>query len=139
MSKIKNNEYFLTTHSSRLMTAVILVGHGSKQKGFDAPLKKVAKDLVGRKRFASVTCAYLGSCPPSLEEAMEAWVKKGVKEIRVMPYFVLSGMHVTQDIPQIIRKARKKYSRRVKIRLCPYLGYHEKITQVVEERISQAR
>lgn len=88
--------------------------------------------------FREVTCAYLEINPPSIPEALLRAVRRGARDIRVLPYFVLAGNHVREDIPRIVRFEARRWKRKAKIRLCPYLGYHEKIVSVVKERIQHA-
>jgi len=57
----------------------------------------------------------------------------------VLPYFLLMGVHIKEDIPKIVRLLRRKYRAKIKIILCPYLGYHEKIVSVVSQRLGEGR
>lgn len=88
--------------------------------------------------FREVTCAYLEINPPSIPQALQGAVRRGARDIRVLPYFVLAGNHVRKDIPHIVRVEARRWRRKAKIRLCPYLGYHEKIVSIVKERIQHA-
>jgi len=115
------------------------VGHGSRERGFQAAMLKVASSLRRQKEFAGVTCAYLEIASPGIREAIDGWAAKKAAEVRVLPYFVLSGRHVKSHIPEIIAEARKKYGRSMKIILCPYLGYDEKIVSLAKRRILEGR
>ena len=117
--------------------ALIIVGHGSRLRGFQAAMEKVARNFRADKSFGLVLCAYLEITPPSIPDAIDLCLKKGAREIFVLPYFLLTGRHVTEDIPKIVSAARKKHGRKVRIKLCSYLGYHEKIVEVARERIHQ--
>ena len=117
------------------MPSVVLIGHGSKARGFDAAMRKVARALKRQGRYREVTCAFLEVASPSIPEAVRDCVLNGAREVRILPYFVLTGKHVTRDIPLIVSEAVKKHRGRSRIVLCPYLGYHEKIVSVVQERI----
>jgi sirohydrochlorin ferrochelatase len=111
--------------------SVILVGHGSKLRGFDWAMKRVAKSLK-KGPFACVICAYLEITKPSIPQA----VKKALRfssEVRLVPYFLLSGRHINEHIPQIAADERKKWPK-AKIVLRPYLGFDERIADVVKER-----
>ena len=119
-----------------LRRAVILIGHGSKMKGFQSSMARVARELRQDKRFGRVVCAYLEITPPSISSAIDDCAARGADEISLLPYFVLSGMHVRKDIPRIIAQARRRHARKVKIKLCPSLGYHKKIVDVVKERLA---
>ena len=120
-------------------TAVLIVGHGSRIKGFEETMEKAAFALKREGRFFMVRCAYLEITTPSLFTAIRQCVKKGACEVRVLPYFLLMGNHVKSDIPRIVADARKKYRGQAKILLSPYLGFHEKIVAVIRERLKQAR
>ena len=121
----------------RYKTAVVIVGHGSKMKGFQRAMEKVARQLSRRRAFDFVSCAYLEITPPSIERAVDSLARRGATTILVLPYFLLMGVHIQEDIPEIIRSIRGKYRGKVKIILCPYLGYHEKIVSVVSQRLSE--
>lgn len=120
-------------------TAVLIVGHGSRIKGFEKTMKKAVAALKREGRFLMVQCAYLEISSPSLSAAIEQCVKKGAREVRVLPYFLLMGNHVKFDIPRIVAEAKKKYRGQAKILVSPYLGFHEKIVAVINERLKQAR
>ncbi|MBI3251964.1 MAG: CbiX/SirB N-terminal domain-containing protein [Candidatus Omnitrophica bacterium] len=121
-----------------MKAAVLLVGHGSLTKGFDAAMKKVARDLRKSGRFGAVGCAYLEITRPLIPAGIDRLIRKGVADIVVLPYFVLSGKHVTRHIPEIVNRLGKKYKNKVKIRLAPYLGYDGGIVAAVKRRIREA-
>ena len=113
---------------------MVLVGHGSKAAHFDGAMKRVASRLR-RGPYHLVRCAYLEITSPSIPEAVREAVEKGAREVRVLPYFVLSGRHIRQDIPQIVSAEKKRWRGRTRIVLCPYLGYDERIVGVVRDRL----
>lgn len=119
-----------------LRTSVVIVGHGSKMRGFEAPMKKVARDLFKSGRYRQVIPAYLEITPPSIAEAIKNCVKNGALRVKVLPYFLLLGGHVTQDIPSIVALEKKKYASQAAVQLCPYLGYDPKISAVAKKRLA---
>ena len=102
-------------------------------------MEKVARRIKKGGGYFFVGCAYLEITPPSIGEAIEGCARKGADRIFILPYFLLKGRHTQSDIPRIVRQARKKYSGKVKVHLCQYLGYHEKIVEVVRKRIRETR
>lgn len=46
---------------------------------------------------------------PSLPEAIDEMVAKGVLQITVIPVFLAVGSHVRQDLPRLLEQARQKY------------------------------
>ena len=119
--------------------ALVIVGHGSREKGFQAAMDRVAREVKARGEFAIVLCAYLKAMRPALAEAIESCAAKGAAEVRVLPYFLSTGRHVTADIPRLVAEARERHRGKLKIRLCPYLGFHQRIVSVVLERARRAK
>lgn len=122
-----------------LRISVVIVGHGSKARGFEAPMKKVALDLSRSGRYREVIPAYLEITSPSIAEAIGTCVKHGASRVKVLPYFLLLGAHVTEDIPLIVASEKKKHASQAVVELCPYLGYDAKISAVAEKRLKSGR
>lgn len=123
------------------MENIILIGHGSP--------KREANNLehIGRLLHSAihpgcskgcVKVAYLQFAEPGIADAIKECIHGGAKRIIIHPYFLSSGMHVTKDIPEIIRKAKDMYPDTEFVYTEP-LGIHEKLVQVVLERIKEAR
>ena len=102
-------------------------------------MQKVAARIRKEEHFSNVLCAYLEIASPSIQEAIQFCVEKKSKEIRILPYFVLTGRHVRSHIPEIANEARKKYGNSVKIVLCPYLGYDDNIVILAKKRILEGK
>jgi sirohydrochlorin ferrochelatase len=117
--------------------AALLVGHGSRRKGFQTAMEKVARDLRLEGSFDAVVCAYLEIARPSIPAAVETLAARGVSEIRLVPYFVQLGKHVQEDIPAIVEWANEKFAGRTRVVLCPYLGYDESLAALVSKRLSE--
>jgi precorrin-8X/cobalt-precorrin-8 methylmutase len=64
-------------------------------------------------------------------------VEHGIKKIILHPFFLSPGMHVTKDIPELIEEARGLYPG-VEFIYTEPLGIHEKLANIVMERISAA-
>ncbi len=119
--------------------AIVLVGHGSGLKGFEAPMKKVAAKLREKDGRRLVFCSYLKGVTPSVEEQVSRAVRRGANAIYVVPYFLLIGNHVRHDIPRMVRRVRSKWRGKARVILCPFLGYDPAIATVVEKRLKAAR
>jgi precorrin-8X/cobalt-precorrin-8 methylmutase len=122
------------------MENIILIGHGSPRKD--------ANNLehIGRLLHAAihpccekncVKVAYLQFAYPYIADAIKECVLSGAKKIIIHPYFLSSGMHVTKDIPEIIKEAKDMYPD-IEFVYTEPLGIHEKLMQVVMERIYDA-
>jgi sirohydrochlorin cobaltochelatase len=57
----------------------------------------------------------------------------GVKTIRVVPVFLLQGVHVMEDIPEEIHQAQQALPE-LTIEICPHLGSHPYLKQVLYKK-----
>jgi precorrin-8X/cobalt-precorrin-8 methylmutase len=74
---------------------------------------------------------------PTLEEAVESLALRGVEQIVIMPYFLFSGRHITNDIPQLVEKLKGIYPE-VQFIMAKPLGLEEYFIGHVAERIEEA-
>jgi precorrin-8X/cobalt-precorrin-8 methylmutase len=81
-----------------------------------------------------VKVAYLQFAAPDIMGAITECVEGGADRIILHPYFLSSGMHVTEDIPAIIKEAQGIYPG-IEFLYTDPLGMHEGLVQVVMERI----
>lgn len=122
------------------MESIILIGHGSPKK--DANNIETMGRLLHRMIHPDcskgcVRVAYLQFAKPVLSDTIKESVLNGAKKIIIHPYFLISGMHVTKDIPEMIKEAKRMYPD-VEFIYTEPLGIHEKLVQVIAERIKTA-
>ncbi len=120
--------------------SILLMGHGSPKKDANK-LDHVAKMLHGMLHAECtddcVRVAYLQFAEPGIMDAIGECARGGAKKIILHPFFLSAGMHVTRDIPEMIEEARRIYPE-VEFIYTEPLGTHEKLAQIVVERISAA-
>jgi len=120
--------------------SILLLGHGSPKQDANN-LDKVA--LMLHRMFhpgCADTCvgvAYMEFASPKIPDAIKNAVDRGAKKVILHPFFLSSGVHVTKDIPEMIEQSRALYPG-VKFIYTEPLGIHEKLAQIVLERISAA-
>jgi precorrin-8X/cobalt-precorrin-8 methylmutase len=122
------------------MESIILVGHGSPKK--DANRLGIIADMLHRTLHPGcagecVRVAYMEFAEPSIPEALDSEARRGVKKIIIHPFFLNAGVHVTKDIPEMISDAETRHPG-VEFVYTEPLGVHEKLVQVVIERIHGA-
>ena len=78
------------------MTAIILLGHGSRRVEANRALETVAQDLRDLLGGVWVEPAFLQMAPPSLSTAVGDCVQAGADRIVVQPFFLFPGAHVRQ-------------------------------------------
>jgi len=60
----------------------------------------------------------------------------GFKHIQILPLFLLPGVHVMEDIPTEVTKARHNFSSEITIEVRPYLGFHPQISQLLTSNLN---
>jgi sirohydrochlorin cobaltochelatase len=61
----------------------------------------------------------------------------GVNELKLLPVFLMSGVHVMEDIPKEVEAARALLQGEgLTLTLCPHLGSHTQITEVLANRLA---
>ncbi|MBF0557363.1 MAG: precorrin-8X methylmutase [Nitrospirae bacterium] len=119
---------------------IILIGHGSPKKDANN-LESLAAMLHGMLHPGCCNCcvaaSYMQFASPDIMETITRQVMEGAGKIVLHPFFLNAGMHVTKDIPDLIEKAKALYPE-VEFIYTEPLGLHEKLAQIVMERISHA-
>lgn len=88
--------------------------------------------------IVGTACLELAALPLS-EQIYEFGLRlqaAGVKELKLLPVFLMSGVHVMEDIPQEIKIAREMLGESLQLKLCPHLGSHEDISSVLENKLT---
>ncbi|MEM6449881.1 MAG: CbiX/SirB N-terminal domain-containing protein [Cyanobacteria bacterium P01_D01_bin.105] len=97
------------------------------------PSDAIAQVMVGT--------ACLELAPMSLSEQIYEFGTRvtaaGIKKLKLMPVFLMSGVHVKEDIPQEVNAAKKLLAETgLQLVLCPHLGSHNKISDVLASRMA---
>ncbi len=123
------------------MENIILIGHGSPKEGannMDLAARLLHSLLHPGCTNDCVQVAYLQFAAPDITQAIAAAAARGAKRIILHPFFLTAGIHVSCDIPEMIATARQRYLQ-VEFVYTEPLGIHQKIVEVVRERIYAAR
>ncbi len=130
----------LSKENDRVKECILLLGHGSPKKDANN-LEQLGKMLHSMLhpgcRDECVKVAYLQFAEPGIPDTIKKCIELGAKKIILHPFFLSSGMHVTKDIPEMIRDAQRLYPG-VNFIYTEPLGTHEKLAHIVMERISAA-
>lgn len=117
--------------------AILLVGHGSRRSEANDALVKL-EELVGRKRPGTViTHGFLQFAKPDLPEALEKLDADGVEEVTIVPVFLYEGVHIHEDIPEILDEEADKRPH-MRLILAPVLGIDERMAEIVWDRVDAA-
>lgn len=67
----------------------------------------------------------------------QAAARDGVQKVYLLPLFLMMGNHVQQDLPDAIQQAQVQIASEVRLVLCPPLGSHPDLGQLVRERMAE--
>lgn len=115
---------------------VLLVAHGSRGHDANDEVRRLTEKLS--RKFdcdrVQVRCAFLELAEPSIPSSIDQAVNGGARQITVLPYFLVAGRHVAQDIPDIVREKRDEYPE-VDIRLVDYLGAADCVVDILSDLV----
>ena len=117
--------------------AILLVDHGSRREESNEQLEALAQILRERIADTIVETAHLELLPPDIATGIDRCVERGATGIIVLPYFLGPGRHTRKDIPDGIEAGQKRHPG-VEIRMAEPLGIHEKVIELLLERLEHA-
>lgn len=82
---------------------ILAIGHGSRLPYNNQVVTEIA-DMISKKHPEYVVRAgFMEMSTPSLEDALLSFEGTGVSTIVAVPVFLASGVHITKDIPNILK------------------------------------
>lgn len=121
---------------------IVILAHGSRAIAWEANqlLLKIVEMFKAKTGNENVKPAYMNSQSggPGLEGAVAELVAEGFTEIIVAPWFLTNGLHIKEDIPEIMDALVKNYPQ-VKITLAKTLGADERIVDILIDRVEEAK
>ena len=131
------------------MKAALLIAHGSRRAEANADLHRLT--AMARDRFAGaaggggengdagggfdvIEPAFLELADPDIPAGAAACVAAGATDVRMLPYFLSMGTHVAEDLQEFKARFEQDYPG-VTFTVCPPLGLHPKLVEVVFERL----
>lgn len=88
--------------------------------------------------IVGTACLELAKLPLSeqIAEFANPLAEQGIRELKLLPVFLMSGVHVMEDIPQEVAAGQQLLGNTIRLTLCPHLGSHPEITDVLAKRLA---
>lgn len=115
---------------------LLVVGHGSRSLDAQDTFEEMVKKVREKVSYKIVEGAHMEICEPNIPTVVEKMVEKGTKEILIVPYFLYSGIHIKEDIPEIIEDLEKKY-RDVIFKLGEPIGTEPLLADIIAKRAEE--
>src|SRR5262245_47167056 len=120
-----------------MATALLLIAHGSRNPEANADLHRLAADMRRHGRFDLVETAFLELAEPTMEQAAERCVARGMTRIILLPYFLSAGVHVREDLRRHRQVLAERFSGSTFL-LAEPLGPHPLLAEIVMQRAEEA-
>ena len=117
-------------------TGILLIAHGSRRAAANDDLVRLADELRRIGPCPIVEISYLELAQPDISTGGRRCVERGAREVRLLPYFLSAGDHVVRDLESHRRRLADEHPQ-VTFQLCPPIGLHPLIVDVVLERLGQ--
>ena len=118
------------------MKGILVIAHGSRAKETEATLDAVLSMVKTKLPEIVIECAFMEFSDRTVEKGVSALATKGVTEIKVVPYFLFMGIHLKQDIPNIVAGCAANYPG-IRIAMGEPLGVDERLADIVVDRINE--
>jgi len=119
-----------------MKTAILLMAHGSRIPEANDAVREIAKMVKEISGYPIVEVSFREMHLPSIQQGIDACVAQGAERILLLPYFLFTGAHVQEDLPEEMAMARERYPN-VEFAMGSHLGVHRKLAEIVTERIGQ--
>lgn len=117
-------------------TAVLLIAHGSRRAAANQDLVQLAQQVADSGGYQIVEVSYLELAEPNIAAGGRNCVKRGARRVLLMPYFLSAGVHVVNDMEEQ-RSALAAEFPNVEFQLCPHLGLHPLMVEIVLGRLAE--
>lgn len=113
------------------------MAHGSRRAEANADLEELACRVRDQGGYKIVEVSYLELAEPTIPQGGRQCVAHGATRVLMLPYFLSAGRHVTDDL-QVFRQDLAAEFPEVQFDLCPPLGLHPLMTQIVLDRLLES-
>lgn len=117
------------------MNGVLILAHGSRKKETEETFEKVVA-MAAEKVDAVIESAYMEFSEKNIEKGLENLLKKGVTHIKIVPYFLFSGMHIHKDIPEEV-EAYLKDKPGITYEMGKTLETDPRLAEILADRIAE--
>jgi sirohydrochlorin ferrochelatase len=105
------------------MKALLLIAHGSRRMQSNDEVIEIAQRLKSNcsDQYPIVHSGFLELAETLIPDGIKKCVDDGASSIIILPYFLNSGRHVVEDIPNIVHATQPHYPD-IEIKIASHLG-----------------
>lgn len=116
------------------MHALVVAAHGSRREASNTEVRLLAQCLSesAPDAFELIEAGFLELASPSIPEAITTCIEAGANRIVVVPYFLASGRHVSEDIPRMVEVMSTQHPQ-VTIDVADHIGALQAMPRLILE------
>lgn len=120
-------------------SAVLLIAHGSRRQSANDDLVQLAEMLRQQSQYEIVEHAFLELAEPTIPQGLQNCLRARdlvaqPLKVLMMPYFLSAGSHVSDDLERFRSEFVRDFPD-VECVLCPPIGLHPMIVDIVRDRL----
>lgn len=116
------------------MEGILVIGHGSRSKDAYDTFFKIVEGLKNKMKDDYVEGCFMELSEPNIPPTIQKMYDNGVRKVTVLPYFLFTGIHIKEDIPEILREIKERYND-LEILMANPIEYDEKLIDILVERV----
>ena len=120
-------------HRPNERTCLILLAHGSRDPRWQEPFERLFF-CMRQELKDDVKLAYMEFVEPTLSTIAGQCAKNGVGKLRVLPIFMAAGAHLATDVPEEVRKIKKRHPQ-LEVEVLPPIGEDPRMFLLMQEII----
>jgi sirohydrochlorin ferrochelatase len=117
-------------------TFIIVFAHGSNVPEANQAMVCLAAE-VSQAAGLPTACAFLELAQPDLAAALAQASAAGARRVVIVPCFLTMGVHVREDLPQLVEQQRARFPG-IEFVLGQSLEGHPGVARVLLERVQEA-
>ncbi|MCL1929110.1 MAG: CbiX/SirB N-terminal domain-containing protein [Treponema sp.] len=117
------------------MKGILIIAHGSKEKETETAIEAVVSMVRTRLPEIIIEWAFWGFSERTIERGVAALVARGIREIKIVPYFLAMGIHLKENIPRMADQCAQNFPG-IKITMGEPFGVDQRLADILVDRIS---
>lgn len=114
------------------MKGILVIGHGSRSKDVKDTFFRIIDGMKERLKLDVEGC-FMELCEPDIPSTIEKMYSEGAREITCIPYFLFNGIHIKEDIPEMLKEIKEKHDDLI-IYMANPIDYHSLLIDILVER-----
>ena len=117
--------------------ALLVMVHGSPRPVANEDVYAVLDIVRDRGVYPIVEVGFMECNDPTIPAAIDSCVAQGAERVIAVPYFLHTGNHVAEDLPNLLEEAQARHAE-VEFLMGDYIGHDALIADVIRDRVMEA-